>query len=135
MGAIKTYFTKFIVLALALQILNLSICGGEDATTLLVENSNTIGEQNQIDCLYEFVSEVILDYKNIVKESGAHNNNGNHSLLIKHLCFKLYPHNCTVKIPQFSPVRFSIYTYKEHYKSLYCKEVIPQPPNSLTLFA
>lgn len=135
MGAIKTYLTKFIVLALALQILNLSICGGEDVTTLLVENNSTIGEQNQIDCLYEFVSEVILDYKNIVKEGGLHNNNSNHSLLIKHLCLKLYPHSYSVKIPQFSPVGFSIYTYKEHYKSLYCKEIIPQPPNSHMLFA
>lgn len=134
MGVIKTYLTKFIVLALALQILNLSICGGEDVTTTLAENTSTIGEQNQIDCFYEFISEVILDYKNLVKEGGLHNNNSNHSLLVKHLCLKLYPHNYNIKLYQFSSVRSTIYTYKEHYKSLYCKEIIPQPPNSFMLF-
>jgi hypothetical protein len=126
--AVKTYTIKFITLVLALQILNLSICGGDEDKYSITTYNNNIGESNQIDCLAEYVSEIVLRQLNAFPENGAHNSNSNHSLLLKHIPLKVFPNNFSISIAK--PVSISIIPIPltEEYKYLFLKEVIPQPP-------
>ena len=136
MDVVKVYIAKFVILVFALQMLNLSVCGGEGNDLQLGTNAHTIGELNQIDCLVEFVSEIILHFENSIKETGFHNSNENHSLVLKtHLTIKLFPHNFCIELPKISIITLYTIPLKEDCKSLFCKEVIPQPPNQVSLFA
>ena len=125
----RTYFVRFLVFVTALQILNLSVCGGEATNIRRVENARIIGESNQIDCMLEFVVEIMLDQKNSFQENGAHNNSGNHSLLLKHLYPKFFPNDYALKIEKFDNFSVLPILFKETYNYLFLKEVIPQPPN------
>ncbi len=112
-------------------MLNLSVCGGEVNDIDRPVNSPVLGELNQIDCMIEFVSEIMLDQKNSFKENGVHNNNGNHSLVLKHFHLKLFSENYVIKITR--PLRSTVLRIplKEEYNYLFLKEVIPRPPRSL----
>ena len=109
-------------------MLNLSVCGGEVNDIDTAGSGHTLGELNQIDCMVEFVSEIMLDQKNSFKESGAHNNSGNHSLVLKHFHLTLFSPGYAIKIP--APLCSSVLRVplREEYNYLFLKEVIPHPP-------
>lgn len=132
MHLIKAYIAKFVIVVFAFQILNLSVCGGEGNDLQYNANERPIGELNQIDCMVEFVSEIIFHFENAIKENGCHNSSESHSLLVKpHLSIKLFPHSFAVELPKLSTAALYTVPSKEAFSSLFCEEVIPHPPNFL----
>jgi hypothetical protein len=130
--AVKLYVSKFLLLVVALQILNLSVCGGEDDALSSGGNTKVLGEANQIDCLAEYVTEIMFDSKNTFQENGVHNNNGNHSLVLKHVNLKMCPsYYDYILIANFSTALILSVPLKEDYRYLFSKKVIPEPPNCL----
>ena len=130
MYLVKAYIAKFVVVVFALQILNLSVCGGEGNDLQYNANERPIGELNQIDCMVEFVSEIILHFENSIKENGCHNSSESHSLLVKpHLSINLFPHSFAVVLPKINTATQYTVPIKVAFSSLFCEEVIPHPPN------
>lgn len=128
----KAYITKFVIIVFAFQILNLSVCGGEGNDVQYTAGARPIGELNQIDCMVEFVSEIILHFENAIKENGCHNSSESHNLLVKpHLSIKLFPHSFVVELPKLNTAPLYTVATKEAIHSLFYDEVIPHPPNFL----
>ena len=128
MNSLGSYCRKVLVLILALQILNLSVYGGEIDADSIAAPPNTIGEVNQIDFLIEYISEIILDHKNAFPEDGAHNNHSNLTHLLKHIPLKLTS-NGKDKEPPYSIIGSpSPIPFQKVYKYLFLKQINPPPP-------
>lgn len=119
-----SYLRNFIVLIAALQILNLSVCGGEDINTA---SPQTIGEVNHIDCMVEYVSEIVLRCKNAIAENGMHNTTGNHSLTLKHFLSKTVEQHFAIVIQKFTTPSVNIIPLKDDYFYLFSKEITKPP--------
>ncbi|HEY0299260.1 MAG TPA: hypothetical protein VGB84_08580, partial [Arachidicoccus sp.] len=76
MKYIRTHITKFIMLVVALQILNLSVYGNEYMQSTTDEDGNTSISKNQIDSFVEYVVEEMVAHRNIIPEQkGNHTKN------------------------------------------------------------
>ena len=116
------------LLVIAMQILNLSVYGMDSNDDL---KDNTIGEYNQMDSLVEYVTEIILDYKNAFPENGAHNHHSGLSHQMKHITIKMISFK-KKNAPQVSycSTHSVIIPSKEEYKNMFSREVIPPPPKA-----
>jgi hypothetical protein len=126
---IRTYLSRFILLVVALQILNLSVYSGDIDVLAASNNQKTIGEYNQIDFLIEYVAEIMLDHKDAFPENGVHNHN-NFSHQMKHICIKIINFK---KVPDISShlIASALPTnLKEDYKYLFSSKIIPPPPKA-----
>jgi len=118
------YIRNFILLVASLQILNLSVCGGEDN---YVSNNGTIGEINHIDCLVEYVAEIVLSCKNAIVENGVHNTTGNHSLTLKHFLSKTIAEPFSITIQPLPRTSISIVPQGDDYFYLYYSKITKPP--------
>jgi len=126
-GKLRTYIIKFLLLVVAIQVLNLSV-HGRDYNDDCLELS-TIGDVNEMDSLTEYVAEVLLDQKNLFPENGHHNRRSGMPHQAKHIVLKMvsikrrsceqpfYITSSKVKIPT-----------KVDYKYLFAREITPPPP-------
>jgi len=123
----RTYLQRFVLLVVAAQILNLSVYGRNNEIDI---TSNTIGELNQIDSLVEYVSEIILDYKNAFPENGSHNHQSHTSHQLKHAGFNLIAFRKNTEITYYRSASSVPILSKEEYKYLFAREIIPPPPKA-----
>jgi len=127
---VRTYLLRFVLLIVAVQILNLSVYARDFVPPA---QNNAIGETNQIDSLIEYVAEVVLDYKNAFPENGAHNHQSHTSHQLKHGNISF---NLLIGVRKSSEIkRYSAFTNvhipsKEDYKYLFEREIIPPPPKA-----
>lgn len=128
MGKVRTYITKFMLLILALQVLNLSVYGRDCVD---VSKNNAIGEYNQMDSLAEYVTEILLDYKNVFPENGGHNRRSSMPHQLKHVTIKmvsikkrLFEQPCPIATTAATT------TFTEDYKYLFSSEITPPPPKA-----
>jgi hypothetical protein len=122
--------SRFVVLVIALQILNLSVYSGDFDIFSTTDTQKTIGEYNQIDFLIEYVAEIVLDHKDAFPENGVHNHHNSLVHQMKHICIKInnYKRNSDVDYCDISssvPV-----SLKTEYKYLFANEIIPPPPKA-----
>ena len=127
---VRTYLLRFILLLVAVQILNLSVYAHDFVS---YAKGNTIGETNQIDSLIEYVAEVVLDYKNAFPENGTHNHQTRTSHQLKHsnISFNLLIGvRKSSEIKRYCAISNIHIPSKEDYKYLFEREVIPPPPKA-----
>jgi len=123
----RTYLLRFVLLVVAVQILNLSVFGRD---TVERAQNNTIGEVNQIDSMIEYVAEIILDYKNAFPENGAHNHQSHTSHQMKHGSFNMISFRKNTEIKRFCNTISIPIPSKEDYKYLFAREINPPPPKA-----
>ncbi|HVX49836.1 MAG TPA: hypothetical protein VHB48_06750 [Chitinophagaceae bacterium] len=113
------------LLIIALQVLNLSVYSIYDGKTAA---SNSIGERNEIDCMAEYIAEIVLEHKQAFPENGTHNRQSNSSHLLKHGNFNLLGYKKVPEIKRWCIVSSIPVPAKQEYKYLYINEIIPPPP-------
>ncbi|ANI88612.1 hypothetical protein A9P82_04505 [Arachidicoccus ginsenosidimutans] len=125
----RTLSVKFIVLILALQVLNLSVYGCAYKEAVVTNKGNTIIQTNQIDCLAEYIVEEVLDYSNAFPEQ-----NGNHTRnCVKVVKTQIQFFSEYQRIEETCDIELPVDTrkyahYKNTYDYLYFKEINPPPP-------
>lgn len=127
MNTIRTYILRFVLLIVAVQILNLSVYGRDIVETA---PSNSIGELNQIDSMIEYVAEIILDHKNAFPENGTHNHQSHTSHQMKHASFSMISFRKNTEIKRFCKTVNIHIPSKEDYKYLFAREINPPPPKA-----
>lgn len=127
---VHTYAKKFVLLIIAMQILNLSVYGGDFGAGLSPTAKNSIGEFNQIDCLIEYIAEIMLDHKNAFPENGSHNTNGKSSHQIKHTSIKMIEFGKNTEQPFYCTGNTLAEIFDEDYKKLILREINPPPPKA-----
>jgi hypothetical protein len=125
---IRTYITKVITLVIAVQILNLSVYGGDFDPTVSSAHVGKIGEFNQIDCLLEYVAEIMLDHKDAFPENGSHNPNGKSGRQAKHSVIKMVVCSRMAEMPINNALPTVLLSYNQNYKSPQASEINPPPP-------
>ena len=128
MKIIRTYCTRFVLFVLALQILNLSVYGSEYTQQFMDANGHSASARNQIDCLAEYVAEVVLNHHNAMPEHKG-NHTKNEQKLIKapiQLFAQNNPESATYKVQY--PVIVKYAYYNNQYDYLFYKEINPPPP-------
>ena len=129
MKILRTYYPKFIILIVALQILNLSIYGGEYQEAMVLKNGTTSVMTNQIDCFAEYVTEILLKHTNAFPEhKGDHTKNEQKTIKMPVQLFTHYePQEEKSEIE--IPAEANKYGhYRNNYDYLYFKEINPPPP-------
>jgi len=125
MKSLYTYFQRFTLLLVAVQILNLSVYGKS-----FRENDIT-GGTNQIDSMVEFVTEIVLDHKNAFPENGPHNNHQSHTNhQLKYQGFNLINFRKSSEIKRYCVIITIPVPSKEDYKYLFAREINPPPPKA-----
>lgn len=127
---------KLLVLFLALQILNMSVHGGELGRGTPKSHICSIGSFNQIDSFWEFVYENIHNSNSYddANDEGLHNHaKSHHSLSPKFVEYTL-PEQ---KIKSIKPVVFvnkntHYPKWKNGYSYLYIQNIVPPPPQKIT---
>jgi hypothetical protein len=126
----KNYITRFTVLLLALQILNLSVQSRpltDSSDGYLLGHSQLV---NPIDHLLEYVVERMMHRKNAFPEDGKHSENAPMQFE-KTTAFNLYL-SCYTSIKIETPVHHIHPThrdaYSEGYYYLFASEINPPPP-------
>ena len=130
MKSIRTYCTRFILFVLALQILNLSVYGSEYTQRLVYKSGRTETVKNQIDCLAEYVAEVILDHRNAIPEQKGNHTKNNQKVIKAQI--QLFAQN-NLELPAYKiqhPVIIKYSYYNNQYDYLFCKEINPPPPKA-----
>ena len=132
-----TYGVKVIVLILALQMLNISVYSRSYEYYAKDENGHTVIEENQIDSFIEYITEVVLDFRDAFPED-------TNSLNLEHGGNYKAPHtimkNVMVQLavpvhytgwgqnePSPATPKFSI--YKDYYYQ-FSREINPPPPKA-----
>jgi len=122
---VKTAFTKFITLVVALQILNISIYAQDvDAPC----QKNVLTYDNDINSVAEYIGEVLLKHTNAFPE---YPNDGHKDFQFsKHIDINLFSFQHFKSRP--SPVRKVEYLFpnKIDYDFLFFKEINPPPPKA-----
>lgn len=117
------YISRFIILLVALQFLNLSIYAQEFKP---IENDAFFSEVNISETIVEYVLEEALNHKNAIPEQQAHHKDIHFQ---KHLSFKAisYEKDTLVKLPTFENI-ISFQTINEPYSSKEFIDLIAPPP-------
>lgn len=128
MGKVRSYITRFLILLLALQVLNLSVYGRDCVD---ISNANTIGEYNQMDSMAEYITEILLDYKNAFPENGGHSRRSSLPHQLKHITIKMvsikkrtFEQTCLIATAAATT------TVTNNYKYLFSREITPPPPKA-----
>ena len=126
----KKYITRFTVLLLALQILNLSVQSRPSSDTndsYMLSHTQLV---NPIDHALEYIVERIMHHKNAFPEDGkAHSQDPIH--LEKTTAFNLYlsPYYTPVMATTSHPIMLTHKdAYAEGYDYLFASEINPPPP-------
>lgn len=130
MKSIRTYCTRFVLFVLALQILNLSVYGSEYTQQFVDASGHTTSAKNQIDCLAEYVAEVVLDHRNAMPEhKGNHTKNNQKTLKTQIQLFSQNTPGPSV-FKEYYPVVVKYSYYNNQYDYLFYKEINPPPPKA-----
>lgn len=124
----RTYLLRFVLLVVAVQILNLSVYAGDFDQLHFINHKHSIGNFNEVDSLAEYITEIVLDYKNAFPENGAHNESNGHSIVFKHVSFKLITPSQPVLLTAYRESVLLPFQFNEQYRFLYFKEINPPPP-------
>ena len=137
MGKFHTYSTKAIVLILAIQMLNISVYSRSYEYYAKDENGHTIIEENQIDSFIEYVTEVVLDFRDAFPEDIKSLNLGHGgNYKTPHTVMKNVMVQLAVPVHYIawgqnvsSPSTPKFSTYKD-YSYQYSREINPPPPKA-----
>ena len=130
MKKIRTYATRLVLLIIAVQVLNLSVYGGDFYSGSYAAAQKNIGEFNHIDSLIEYVSEIILDHKNAFPENGDHSRRSSSSHQMKHISIKMIEFKKTADTPLYTASVDMPQLFNEEYKNLIPSEINPPPPKA-----
>ena len=116
-----SYITKFILIVVALQLLNLSIYA-QDFKIL----SNNTEATNICETVLEYVLEIVLDHKNAIPEQSQHHKDLHFH---KHVSFKAICFGVPVTTEhEYSIKKIEIVPLKQIYAYQYLQEINPPPP-------
>lgn len=126
-STLKHISLKCFLLLMALQILNL----GVDAIDFQpMESSATIGDFNYINSMTEYVSEILMGYKDAFPEYQKESPSSK-SQLVKHFSLKFYELNFYTAIrKEFKDDSSYIIPLNEMYNYRFFKEINPPPPKA-----
>ncbi|WP_157580489.1 hypothetical protein [Segetibacter koreensis] len=126
MNKLYSYIAHSFTFLVALQILNMGLFV-QDFDTL--NSSSTISDQNVINTVVEYVSEVMLNKVNAVPEN---NNKANKDLQVhKHFTVKLIElRKPFIAVPHLKFSSKIHYPLTESYYYQFCKEINPPPPKA-----
>jgi len=127
---LRTYILKFVLLVIAVQILNLSVYGGDYDPNTSVAHQNKIGEFNQIDSLVEYVAEIVLDHKDAFPEDGNHNPHSRSSHQFKHTVIKMVDFSRKAEMPFYCTMANIPEASTNDYKKIILREINPPPPKA-----
>jgi hypothetical protein len=126
--SLKHITTKCLLLILAIQILNLSV-DAIDFHPFYSANSTANTDFNDINSEAEYISEIVLGYKDAFPEMQKQGEQKN-TQSIKHTVIKIYePKPLCFNIEQrfITVVSFS-FPLDEKYSFLFSKDITPPPP-------
>lgn len=128
---VRTYLTRFVVLVVAFQVLNMSVHGGDFGRNYMLQDVKSIGSYNQIDCFGEYMCEVVLelDIKYLFPDNELHNHGKGHIAIFKSIDIKqptlpfriVAPHENYIPVVHYMPLRIT-------YDYLFSQEITPPPP-------
>lgn len=126
LATFKLYFSHFIVLLVALQILNLGLFAQDFD---IVKQHNGV-ELNIINSVTEYVAEVVMQKRNAFPEKKEKSNQSDHESLYKFQPFKIYASNVTQALPVLAIMRhnygnFIVNSYRNH-----TTDITAPPPKS-----
>jgi len=110
--------------------MNLSVYGADFDGGMPLQQPLQIGEQNQIDSLVEFVSEIMLNRKNAFPENGSHNPNSKSSHQLKHSTIKMIDFRKNAEQTFVYGVAKMPDSFTINYSKLVPKEINPPPPKA-----
>lgn len=133
---IKHIGIKIIVFALALQVLNLSVHGGDWSHMPVNRTHFSIGAVNQVDCLVEFIYEDICHLKGYddAYDMALHNKvPGGHKLSPKFMDFQMpaQPNFAVVKATFNQTGENHFPKWENKYEYLFSQEITPPPPKNV----
>ena len=119
---------KFIVIIVAIQIIDLSI----DAIDFQpIEPVATIGDFNYFNSVIEYVTESLLGHKDAFPEYQNESSSSKKAQLEKAISFKFSQTDGLDMQPKFFPAMAKANRiYDEDFYSLYYSEIIPPPPKA-----
>ncbi len=118
------------MLVIAVQILNLSVYGGDFDPNTGTAHQNKIGEFNQIDSLVEYVAEIVLDHKDAFPEDGNHNPHSRSSHQLKHSIIKMVDFSRKTEMPFYCTSTDAPEASTNDYKKIILREINPPPPKA-----
>lgn len=129
---LKYFFTKLIALILAIQIVNISIHGGDFNASPFVQSQTTIGMYNSIDCGFEFVLEtIVLQHDStLFPDQGLHNQSKK-THKISQFIDNIYitPNSIQIHKKEFVIIRNTFHKpSNDDFSSLYVTEKLSPPP-------
>lgn len=128
MKELRLHIARFVTLLVALQILNMGFFVQDFKYN--VPSSSSIYDENIINSVVEYVTEVVLDNQNAMPESNERHSNKDMQVH-KHFTVKMVE----IQTPSFA-VNLPNYTSqvktppKENYYCQFCKEINPPPPKA-----
>lgn len=128
MKNLRNYIARFFTLLVALQVLNMGLFVQDFET---FQSHAVLNDENIINNLFEYVSEVVLDQVNAMPEYG--NSEANKDLqAFKYSSIKLAEVKSVQMITWLGkPIERSYLPYNRFYNSDFIKEINPPPPKSL----
>lgn len=125
---LKIILQKFIVLIVAIQIIDLSI----DAIDFQpIESVATIGDFNYFNSVIEYVTESLLGHTNAFPEYQNEPSSSKKAQLEKAISFKFSQTDGFDMQPKFLPLTIKANrNYDEDFYSFYYSEIIPPPPKA-----
>ncbi|MFC4232399.1 hypothetical protein ACFOW1_10885 [Parasediminibacterium paludis] len=126
--SLKHIISKYLLFILAIQILNISV-DAIDFHPIYNPHSTANSDFNDINSAVEYISEIVLGYKDAFPEIQKQGEQKN-TQSIKHNVIKIYepkPFHFSVD-QQFITVVSFVYPLDEKYSFLFSKDVTPPPP-------
>jgi len=122
---IKNIITKFLIILISIQILNLSV---DSIDFQPISDNIVIGDFNYLNSFTEYVSEILLGHKDSFPEY-QNESTSSKAQFVKHLSLKLYQSTSSLAINKyFEEASAFIVQLKEPYSFIFCKEINPPPP-------
>lgn len=123
MQTIRTYISRFTLLLLALQLLNLSIYA-QDFKPIFCEAGSD--EMNITESFTEYITEVLLQHKNAIPEQSQHHKDLH---FYKHISFKAIGAIAQYRLPEPEDLAYmSAIPLQQTYTYLHLQEINPPPP-------
>lgn len=124
-ATLKNIATKIFIAFMAVQILNLSM-DAMDFTPLVP--SNDLGNFNYMNSVAEYVTEILLNYKDAFPEYQQIHSSSKTQVL-KHIPFKIISTNEIVGLKDYSSNHLHYtHPFDENQTYAYVKEITPPPP-------
>lgn len=125
---IKVYISRFILLLVALQLLNMSLYT-PDFHSLSNHGDALPTEVNLTESVTEYVVEVMLGHKNAIPEIS--NKHGHDLHFHKHISFKATDEMTAYQLPELPSGAAAVAVpLNETYSYLFLREINPPPPKA-----